>query len=296
MNLYSTTEMKQLLERHDFFFKKNLGQNFLMNQSQALKIANAALETLSGTKKSLALEIGPGAGSLTLQLSSLFDQVIALEIDPHLIAVLNESLAECSNIRIINVDALQFDYSSLLTEFEGYEICVCSNLPYYITTEVIMKLLEGPLPIASITVLIQKEACNRLIAKAGNPDYGSITAAVSYYARAEKLFLVGPGNFIPKPKVDSAVLRLTVYDTPPVSVLDTDLFFCLIRAAFSARRKTLANSMSGMLQNKFSKETITNALQTSGIDPNRRGETLTLTEFAAISDTLSEMQAGLTNK
>lgn len=289
MNLYSSTEMKQLLEKHDFFFKKNLGQNFLMNESQAFRIASAAKETLSG-KKCLALEIGPGAGSLTLQLSKLFDHVIALEIDSHLISVLEESLAECSNVSVINTDALKFDYSSLNADWNDYEIAVCSNLPYYITSELIMCLLECNLPIVSVTVLIQKEACNRLISNPSSPDYGAITAVVSYYAKAQRLFLVGPGNFIPKPKVDSAVLRLIPYKKPPVDTQDTKLMFQVIHAAFAARRKTLINSLTSALSNLFSKEQLVSALNVAGIEGTRRGETLSLAEFAKLTDVLYDIK------
>ncbi len=288
MNLYSANEMKSLLERHDFFFKKNLGQNFLMNENQAAKIAKASLETVSENKRTLALEIGPGAGSLTIQLASCFDQVLALEIDPHLIGVLNESLAECHNTTVFNQDALTFDYASILDLYPDHEIAVCSNLPYYITSEIIMRLLESALPIRSITVLIQKEACNRLISKPGSADYGAITAAVSYYAKAEKLFVVGPGNFIPRPKVDSAVLRLIPFSAPPVETFDKGLFFQVIRAAFSARRKTLSNALQTALSSFFSKEAILSALSSAEVDPNRRGETLSLQEFAKIANSLSE--------
>ncbi|MBR2615358.1 MAG: ribosomal RNA small subunit methyltransferase A [Clostridia bacterium] len=284
MNLYSSSEMKELLERHDFFFKKNLGQNFLMNEAQALRIAKAAADTLSKNKKTLALEIGPGAGSLTLQLSRLFDRVVALEIDPHLIGVLKESLRECTNVTVINTDALLFDYKSLERDFPDYEIAVCSNLPYYITSELIMRFLESRISLSSVTVLIQKEACNRLISPPGSPDFGAITAAVSYYAKASKLFTVGPGNFIPRPKVDSAVLRLIPHSTPPVSVADEELFFRVIRGAFSARRKTLLNTLSTAFRDRFTKDEVRSALQDVGIDPERRGETLDLAEFARIAD------------
>ena len=160
MNLYSSKEMTALLEKNNFFFKKNFGQNFLMNEAIAKRIATASLDSMQKNGKTLVLEIGPGAGALTLQLSSLFDQVIALEIDSHLIPVLDESLAECTNVRIIRTDALQFDYNTIAQEFPNWEIAVCSNLPYYITSELIMRLLECDLTISSITVLIQKEAAN----------------------------------------------------------------------------------------------------------------------------------------
>ncbi|MBQ3074807.1 MAG: 16S rRNA (adenine(1518)-N(6)/adenine(1519)-N(6))-dimethyltransferase RsmA [Clostridia bacterium] len=285
MNLYSSKEMTDLLERHDFFFKKNLGQNFLMNESIAARIADASFETVPKSKKSLAIEIGPGAGSLTLQLAHRFDSVLALEIDPHLIGVLEESLAEENNVKVVHTDALAYDFSTVERDYPDHSIAICSNLPYYITSEIIMRLLESALPITSITVLIQKEAAVRLISKPGTDQYGAITASVSYYAKSEKLFTVGPGNFIPRPKVDSAVLRLTPYETPAVQVQDRTLFFKLIRAAFGNRRKTLSNALSSALKDRFSKEQILALLEKADVDPTRRGETLTLEEYAKITDT-----------
>ena len=284
MNLYSSKEMTDLLERHDFFFKKNLGQNFLMNESIAARIADASFETVPNDKKSLAIEIGPGAGSLTLQLARRFDSVLALEIDPHLIGVLAESLADEENARVVHTDALAFDFSSVKKDYPDHSIAVCSNLPYYITSEIIMRLLESGLSITSITVLIQKEAAVRLTSKPGSEQYGAITAAVNYYAKSEKLFTVGPGNFIPRPKVDSAVLRLTPFDEPAVKVTNEKLFFKLIRAAFGNRRKTLSNALSAAFKDQYSKETILDNLEKAGIDPTRRGETLSLEEYANLTN------------
>lgn len=284
MNLYSSKEMTDLLERHDFFFKKNLGQNFLMNESIAARIADASYETVPQNKKSLAIEIGPGAGSLTLQLANRFDSVLALEIDPHLIGVLAESLADKQNTRVVHTDALAFDFSSVEKDYPDHSIAVCSNLPYYITSEIIMRLLESGLPITSVTVLIQKEAAVRLTSKPGSEQYGAITAAVNFYAKSEKLFTVGPGNFIPRPKVDSAVLRLTPYAEPAVKVENQTLFFKLIRAAFGNRRKTLSNALSSAFKDRYSKEVILEVLEKANVDPTRRGETLTLEEYANISN------------
>ncbi len=284
MNLYSSKEMTALLEKHDFFFKKNLGQNFLMNEAVSLRIASSSRETLPASSPALAIEIGPGAGSLTLQLSKLFDQVLAIEIDPHLIGVLEESLADCNNVKIQNCDALQFDFASIRELYPNFSIAVCSNLPYYITSEIIMRLLESGLPLSSITVLIQKEAALRLTSKPGEENFGAITASVSYYAKAEKLFLVGPGNFIPRPKVDSAVLQLIPHEKPPVDVLNEKMFFKVIRAAFLNRRKTLSNALFSAFQTEFSKDEVLSILEQSGIDPMRRGETLSLAEFAAVAD------------
>ena len=288
MNLYSSKEMTALLEKNDFFFKKNYGQNFLMNEAIANRIATASRDSLHSEKKKLVIEIGPGAGALTIQLSKLFDQVLALEIDTHLIPVLEESLAECQNVKVVRTDALQYDFDSVSKEFPEYEVAVCSNLPYYITSELIMRLLESSLKLSSVTVLIQKEAATRLISKPGTADYGAITAAVSYYAKAEKLFLVGPGNFIPRPKVDSAVLQLIPYETPPVNVNDRKTFFQVIRGAFSARRKTLSNALSQSLKDRIEKSKLEDLLKDSGIDPTRRGESLSIEEFATISNNLTK--------
>ena len=290
MNLYSAKEMTALLERHDFFFKKNLGQNFLMNEAVSHRIASSSRETLPQDEKTLAIEIGPGAGSLTIQLSKLFTKVLALEIDPHLIGVLKESLSECGNVTVVNTDALKFDLQSIKENYPDYKIAVCSNLPYYITSEMIMRLLESDLPIASITVLIQKEAAMRLSAKPGEANYGSICASVSYYAKAQRLFQVGPGNFVPKPKVDSSVLQLIPYETPPVSVADKDLFFKLIKAAFLNRRKVLSNTLFPVVQDDLTKEELMKIMTSVGIDPQRRGETLSLDEFAKLCDVLKNIE------
>lgn len=290
MNLYSPKEMTELLERHDFFFKKNLGQNFLLNAAVANRIATASRETIPQEETCLAIEIGPGAGSLTLQLSSLFDKVLAIEIDPHLLGVLEESLAECENVTVVGADALAFDFASLAEEYKGYRVAVCSNLPYYITSEILMRLLESALPLASITVLIQKEAAARLASKPGDEQYGAITAAVSYHAKTSRLFNVGPGNFIPRPKVDSAVLQLIPYDEPIIRVSDEALFFKLIRASFANRRKTLGNALSAVFSPAIPKENLLAMLNEAGIDPSRRGETLNLEEFALITDIMKKRE------
>lgn len=287
MNLYSAKEMTDLLERHGFFFKKNLGQNFLLNESVANRIASSAAQTASSGRKKLAVEIGPGAGALTLQLSKLFDSVLAIEIDPHLIPVLEESLSEAKNVTVINQDALQFDFSSLLNLYPDHSIVCCSNLPYYITSELIMRMLESKVGIESVTVLIQKEAAARLASKPGSADYGSITASVSYYATANRLFSVGPGNFIPRPKVDSAVLQLIPHSEKPVHPKDEKTFFQVIRAAFSARRKTILNALSTSFRDEFPRDDISAILIRSGVDVGCRGETLGLEEFKNISDSIT---------
>lgn len=286
MNLYAKNEMVRLLEENGFFFKKKLGQNFLMNENTAARIAEASRETVPDGSPALALEIGPGAGALTLQLAKRFDRVLALEIDEHLIPVLKTSLAEEKKVQVECCDALKFPLESLAERYPGYHIAVCSNLPYYITSEAIMRLLESSIPLVSITVLIQKEAANRLCAKPGSPDYGAITASVSYYAESEKLFSVGPGNFIPRPQVDSTVLRLVPRSVPPVRPKDEKTFFQVIRAAFGARRKTLCNALSVYFSGRIPRDEILEILQSCGIPAERRGETLSLQEFCMISDAI----------
>ena len=290
MRLYAKNEMTALLEKNGFFFKKNLGQNFLLNESIAGRIADAARESLSGDKPTLALEIGPGAGALTLQLSRRFDQVLALEIDPHLIPVLEESLEETENVTVLNCDALKFDLAEIRKRYPGYDVAVCSNLPYYITSDVIMRLLTGPVPIKSVTVLIQREAADRLCAPPASPSYGAITAAVQYYAESKKLFTVGPGNFLPRPQVDSAVLRLIPRSEPTVKPLSEEVFFSVIRAAFAARRKTLVNALSVAFGSELTKDEVSLVLERAGIRPDRRGETLSLPEFCSIADELVRLE------
>ncbi len=289
MTLYSPKDLTALLERHNFFFKKNLGQNFLINEGVAQKIANASYETLSHKRRTLAIEIGPGAGSLTYQLAKRFDHVIALEIDPHLIPVLGESLSGFSNVEVVHTDALKYDFSQLKESFSEYETVVCSNLPYYITSELIMRLLECRLEITSMTVLIQKEAAARFSAQPNSSEYGAITAVASYYAIANKLFSVGPTNFIPRPKVDSAVLQLIPHTEKEISVISEKMFFKVIHAAFANRRKTLSNSLAGQFSD-LTKDQLTTVLMQSGIDPMRRGETLNLKEFAILSNNLLNLE------
>ena len=286
MNLYAKNELERLLEKNGFFFKKNLGQNFLMNEPTAEKIAAAARETVKTQKKCLAVEIGPGAGALTVKLSDVFDKVICLELDPHLIPVLAEALEGRNNVEVVCCDALTYPYAILRESYPDWEIAVCSNLPYYITSEAIMTLLESNLALTGITVLIQKEAAARLVSQPGSPDYGAITASVSYYAEAARLFTAGPGNFLPRPKVDSAVLRLIPRQEKPVCPLSEETFFRVIRAAFAARRKTVLNALTVAFGDSISKDKMAKLLLDRGIDPARRGETLTLEEFCAISDSI----------
>lgn len=262
-------------------FKKHFGQNFLVNPVVLEKIAENASENV--------LEIGPGIGTLTRALSEKAAKVIAVEIDSDLIPVLKKTLDGYTNVTVINADAMKTDFAALVKEhFTSGKMSVCANLPYYVTTPVIMALLESEIPFENITVMIQKEVAARLCASPGDPDFGAITAAVSYYGKAEKLFTVTAGNFIPSPKVDSAVLKITLYKEPPVSVGSKKMLMRVIKGAFAQRRKTLLNSLSSEFSS-LSKEAVESAVISAGCQPTIRGEKLQLSEFAAIADRLDEM-------
>ena len=273
--------IKGILSRHGFTFSKSLGQNFLINPSVCPRMAE-----LSGADSGVGvIEIGPGIGVLTNELCQLADKVVAVELDKRLLPVLDETLGEYDNLKIVNADVLELDLNRLIKEeFGGMEVVVCANLPYYITSPVIMKLLEDRLPINSITVMVQKEAAQRICAKVGSRQSGAVTVSVNYYAKPEMLFGVSAGSFMPAPKVDSAVIRLDVLDAPPVEVEDEEKFFAVVKAAFSQRRKILANSLSSSLA--LDKARIFEVLQECGISENIRAEKLSLQNFADIANCL----------
>lgn len=283
MNLTSLREIRPILEKNGFNFSKSLGQNFLINEAVPEKIA----EISPCSDKSLAIEIGTGVGCLTKELAKRNKKVTAIELDSRLLPVLDETLAEFDNIRIINDDILKVDLRAVIEEEGLDDVFVCGNLPYYITTPIIMKLLEDRLPIKSITVMVQKEVAERFAAKPGTKNYGAITAAINYYAKITDSFSVSSGNFFPKPKVDSAVIRLDLIP-PPVSFKDEKLFFGVLRAAFAMRRKTLVNN----LQSAFSlpKETLAKMLEDMGYVSTVRGETLGISDFAKISDGIFDLK------
>ena len=269
--------IKDILLRHGFTFSKSLGQNFLINPSVCPRMAE-----LSGAGEGVGvIEIGPGIGVLTNELCQLADKVVAIELDKRLLPVLDETLAEYDNLKVINDDVLKLDLNKLIDEeFPGKEVVVCANLPYYITSPVIMKLLEDRLPVTSITVMVQKEAAQRICAEVGSRESGAVTVSVNYYAEPKLLFGVSAGSFMPAPKVDSAVIRLDVRKEPPVSV-DEEKFFKVVKAAFSQRRKVIANSLSAGL--KTDKAAVTEILSQAGVSPNARAETLKIEDFAAIA-------------
>lgn len=285
MELSNIGTIKDILGRHGFTFSKSLGQNFLINPSVCPKMAEQ-----SGAKKGVGvIEVGPGIGVLTCQLAERADRVVAIELDKRLLPVLDETLAEYDNIKIINDDILKIDLKKLIeTEFSGMEVVVCANLPYYITSPVIMKLLEDRLPINALTVMVQKEAAQRICAEVGSRQSGAVTVAVNYYAKPQILFGVSAGSFMPAPKVDSAVIRLDILKEPCVQVEDEELFFRVVKAAFSQRRKALPNSLSAGLQ--ISKLTVTNALNRANVPVNYRAEQLTMEQLAKISNAIGSKQ------
>ena len=273
--------IKDILSRHGFTFSKSLGQNFLINPSVCPRMAE-----LSGAGKKVGvIEIGPGIGVLTNELCKLADKVVAIELDKRLLPVLEETLGEYDNLKVVNADVLETDLHKLIEEeFSGMEVVVCANLPYYITSPVIMKLLEDKLPISAITVMVQKEAAQRICAEVGSRQSGAVTVSVNYYAKPEMLFSVSAGSFMPAPRVDSAVIRLNVLDEPPVKVNDEKKFFSVIKAAFSQRRKVISNSLSSGLS--LDKSKTAEVLEKSGVPLNARAEKLSLQNFADIANNL----------
>lgn len=273
--------IKNILSRHGFTFSKSLGQNFLINPSVCPRMAE-----LSGAGKCVGvIEIGPGIGVLTNELCKIADRVVAIELDKRLLPVLKETLAEYDNLKVINADVLEINLHKLIEdEFSGMEVVVCANLPYYITSPVIMKLLEEKLPISAITVMVQKEAAQRICAEVGSRQSGAVTVSINYYAKPEMLFPVSAGSFMPAPKVDSAVIRLNVLSEPPVKVNDEKKFFSVVKASFAQRRKVISNSLSSGLS--LSKEKTSEILEKAGVPLNARAEKLSLQDFADIANNL----------
>ena len=274
--------VKNVLSRHGFTFSKALGQNFLINPGVCPKMAE---ECGCGDNVGV-IEIGPGAGVLTNELARVSYKVVAIELDKRLIPVLEETLSGHNNVRIINGDAMKLDIAKLISEeFNGGEVVICANLPYYITSPIIMRLLEERLPINSLTVMVQKEAADRICAVPGTRESGAISAAVHYYSKPEFLFKVSKGSFLPAPKVDSAVIKLNILKNPPVSVGDEKMFFKVVKAAFSQRRKTLSNSLSSGLS--IPKPEAAKILEQAGIKQTTRAEEMTMEDFAAITETIT---------
>ncbi len=277
MRLYDPKTIREVLSQNGFSFKKSLGQNFLINPSVCPKMADSAVQN----GEEAVIEIGPGIGVLTAELSKRAKNVVCIEIDERLRPVLAETLADCDNVEVIFGDCMKLDIAEIIEErFKGKKVSVCANLPYYITSPIIMMLLEKRLPITSITVMVQKEAADRICAEVGSRESGAVTVAVNYYSEPQVLFRVSRGSFMPPPNVDSSVIRLDVLTEPPVKLNDEKGFFAFIKAAFAQRRKTLVNSVSA--SGKWTKENIKNALATVGLDENIRAEALTMQMLADV--------------
>lgn len=283
--LGNPTNTTQIIQKYNFSFQKKYGQNFLIDANILDKIIDAA----DITEDDYVVEIGPGIGTMTQLLCERARGVAAIEIDKELIPILNETLASYSNVTIIHADVLKVDLNELVKEKNhGKRVKVVANLPYYITTPIVMGLLESHVPVESITVMVQKEVADRMQVGPGTKDYGALSLAVQYYTKPEVIVNVPPTCFIPRPKVGSAVITLHVYDEPRVKVKDEKLLFQLIRASFNQRRKTLVNGLNNSSELSFSKEQIANAIKEMGLSESIRGEALTLEQFAGLSDQLSK--------
>lgn len=272
-----------VLQKHQFQFQKKYGQNFLIDSNVLQKIVDAA----QIDKEDCVLEIGPGIGTMTQYLAEQAGRVIAVEIDKNLIPILKDTLSAYDNVTLLCGDILKTDIQGLCDTYnEGKPLKVVANLPYYITTPIIMGLFESGVPLSSITIMVQKEVADRMRVGPGTKDYGALSLAVQYYAKPEIVAQVSPDCFIPKPNVGSAVIKLTRYETPPVSVKDEKRMFSLIRAAFNQRRKTLVNALSNAGMEQITKEKVQDALEQMGLSVSIRGEALTLDRFAELSDRL----------
>lgn len=277
--------IKALLARHGFHFSKALGQNFIVNPSVCPRMADeSGIDSESGV-----IEIGAGIGVLTAELAKRAKKVVCIELDSKLLPILDETLADFDNIEIINADVLKTDLAALIEEkFGGMPVYVCANLPYYITSPVIMTLLESRLPLKAVTVMVQREAAQRLCAPVGSRLSGAVTVAVDYYAEARKLFDVSAGSFMPAPKVDSSVIRLDIREKPGIEVSNEKLFFSMVHAAFGQRRKTASNSISS--GTGIPKAVVAEAIERCGFPPAVRAESMTAEQLAALCEALNELK------
>ncbi len=277
--------IKSVLQKHGFTFSKALGQNFIVNPSVCPRIAEEG-----GARAGVGvLEVGAGIGVLTAELAERAEKVVCVELDTRLLPVLDETLAEFDNIKIINDDILKVDLHKILEEeFGDMPVVVCANLPYYITSPVIMRLLESRLNIESVTVMVQKEAATRLCAAVGSRDSGAVTVAVDFYSQAQKLFDVSRGSFMPAPNVDSAVIRLDIRKDAPIEVTDEKFFFSMVKSAFSQRRKTASNGISSGLG--IPKQTVIEAIENAGLPSTVRAESLTMQQLAALCEELYKLR------
>lgn len=281
-NLSNISVIRDVLSRHGFSFSKGLGQNFLINPTVCPRMA----EMGNAQPGWGMIEIGAGVGVLTAELAQRADKVVCIEIDSRLLPILDETLAEYDNIKIVNQDVLKVDLHKLIAEeFPNMPVAVCANLPYYITSPIIMNLLESRLPISSLTVMVQKEAAQRICAMPGSREVGAVSIAVRYYCEPKVLFQVSRGSFMPAPDVDSTVIRLDIRKQPEVDVKREEDFFCVVKAAFSQRRKTLSNTLSSGLS--MNKTQIAELLERAGVASNLRAEQLSMQQFADIANALN---------
>lgn len=279
MKLTDLSYIRSIMAEFGLHFKKKYGQNFLTNET--------VIENIAQNADRAVLEIGPGIGVLTRALSAHAERVVSVEIDTDLIPVLQKTLADCDNVKIVNEDVLKVDLSALIAQqFGDLPVSVCANLPYYITTPILMHLLESGIPFTNITVMIQKEVAQRLCAAPGDADYGAITAVLAYYARVRRLFDVAPGNFVPPPSVTSTVISIEPWKEKPVRPRDEAMLLRVIHGAFAQRRKTLQNTLRTAFPH-LSREQLSSVLAQAGIDPGVRGETLSVAQFCAIADAMS---------
>lgn len=281
-DLSNINTIKEILSAHGFTFSKSLGQNFLINPTVCPRMAEAC----GADENTGVIEIGAGIGVLTAELAKRAKKVVSLELDTRLIPVLAGTLEDFDNVEVLNADVLKTDLHELIaSRFAGMRVVVCANLPYYITSPVIMYLLESRIPIDAVTVMVQKEAAARLCAPVGSRDAGAVTVAVNYYADAKKLFDVSAGSFMPAPKVDSSVIRLDIRPDPPVEISDEKFFFRVVKAAFGQRRKTASNSLSVGLG--IPKDKINAAIEAAGLPASVRAESLDMENLARLSECIA---------
>ncbi|TQS75350.1 16S rRNA (adenine(1518)-N(6)/adenine(1519)-N(6))-dimethyltransferase RsmA [Ornithinibacillus gellani] len=282
------TRTMEILRKYGFTFKKSLGQNFLIDVNILENIIrHAGIDSSAGV-----IEVGPGIGALTEQLAIHADRVTAFEIDQRLLPILEDTLSEYHNVTVVHQDILEADVKAVIAKhfLPDQALHVVANLPYYITTPILMKLLRENLPVTSIVVMIQKEVAERMAAEPGTKSYGSLTIAIQYYTHAEIVMDVPKSVFMPQPNVISSILKLTKRSEPPVEVLDEDFFFGIVRASFAQRRKTIRNNLAVFFKNHLDKETISEVLVTAGIDGTRRGESLTIAEFAILANAFDHVK------
>ncbi|NLY42731.1 MAG: 16S rRNA (adenine(1518)-N(6)/adenine(1519)-N(6))-dimethyltransferase RsmA [Clostridiaceae bacterium] len=281
--LSSPKVLKKIIEKYGFRFNKKLGQNFLID----VNILDKMMEAAEIDEKTGVIEIGPGIGVLTQALAEKAAKVVAIELDANLIPILDETVGGYPNVRVINGNALKIDLKTIITkEFENMDVKIAANLPYYITTPIIMGILEKKLPVKSMIVMVQKEVAQRMIAKQGGKEYGALSVAVQYYTKPRIILTVPPHCFMPQPKVESTVIKLDILEQPSVQVKDEDRFFSVVKAAFGQRRKTLLNALSNSGLFNMTKEEIRKTLLDIGIHEDQRGETLSIMQFAQLSDAI----------